>query len=704
MTRLKVLCTVGLAALLVSVLLVTGPAGGQEPQVSGWIMVTQFGAVGDGQTDDTLAFQQALDTAAQGPQKTVYVPAGTFLVKPGLEIAEGLTLRGDGPAHSRLLIPEGSTGALFSVAGDDVTIRDLALEGVIEDDYLRCIGIHIKSGRDIRVEKLRTRALQAGVNADSLAGGSGGDFAIRNLRVTDSTFVGPGHMGVGLHVCKDAAVDHCYIQGTEWGVSCSTSVGFRCENNTIEDCGGFGLRGLLQCEAHANHNTFRNCGWRDSGAAIAIDTSVNYECVGNLVDNRDVRHPGWGFEWEACSGLVCTGNVLRLSNYAPACGIWLHGRAGTNLTWFLDQGQLHMPSTRAAWAVQFLGQDDELVSDWQIAQPEACSLSSDRRVAIEGHRSLQVEIAAEAQSGLLAVKPLPEDRRRGWDINHMEMAVRGLNQSGAISVRLCRDEEGTDPVYQVPIPGLDWEFKGEINAYQRPQDLPGADAWYLYHLPIYFGGLGYARGGYSDQFEPVASVALYLDGPLEQSESFHLDAVHTPIGDNAYRDAGWIIADNCFYNAFNGVVLGNWFHNVQITDNVFEAKQLPYNRGNAALMLFSFHALVRPEDVARGLAVGEVWGERPENAAPEWVPGNDLVVPNPRAMFHQNVRFSGNIVDTYQQLVAVSGRDEGRFITHEDRLGLILTDNVLTDVDRMLPEGFPECQKISGNVEWGLRP
>jgi len=41
--------------------------------------VMKFGARGDGETDDTQAFQAALDTAAE-VRGTVYVPVGTYRV------------------------------------------------------------------------------------------------------------------------------------------------------------------------------------------------------------------------------------------------------------------------------------------------------------------------------------------------------------------------------------------------------------------------------------------------------------------------------------------------------------------------------------------------------------------------------------------------------------------------------------------------
>ncbi|MBI2479235.1 MAG: hypothetical protein HYV60_11560 [Planctomycetia bacterium] len=65
--------------------------------------VKDFGAVGDGKTDDTQAFQRAIEESAG---KTVFVPQGIYVIKDFLNIkASGTSLKGAGSRQSILKFP-----------------------------------------------------------------------------------------------------------------------------------------------------------------------------------------------------------------------------------------------------------------------------------------------------------------------------------------------------------------------------------------------------------------------------------------------------------------------------------------------------------------------------------------------------------------------------------------------------------------------
>jgi len=66
-------------------------AAAQNPD---FYCVHDFGAKGDGQTDDTVAFQKALDTAHQAGGGVVYAARGNYLFAGHLEVPAAVTLKG----------------------------------------------------------------------------------------------------------------------------------------------------------------------------------------------------------------------------------------------------------------------------------------------------------------------------------------------------------------------------------------------------------------------------------------------------------------------------------------------------------------------------------------------------------------------------------------------------------------------------------
>ena len=65
-----------------------------QPSARGEYDVGRFGAVGDGKTDATAAFQNAMDTAGKEGGGVVVVPKGNFLFKGHLNVPNNVTLRG----------------------------------------------------------------------------------------------------------------------------------------------------------------------------------------------------------------------------------------------------------------------------------------------------------------------------------------------------------------------------------------------------------------------------------------------------------------------------------------------------------------------------------------------------------------------------------------------------------------------------------
>lgn len=90
-----------------------------------WTNVKEFGAAGDATTDDTRAFQNALDAMYKSGGGTIYAPPGRYLFRGTITIPDGVTLQGSFhcvPSHAGIRDvgqpkPGDDGTALFVTAG-----------------------------------------------------------------------------------------------------------------------------------------------------------------------------------------------------------------------------------------------------------------------------------------------------------------------------------------------------------------------------------------------------------------------------------------------------------------------------------------------------------------------------------------------------------------------------------------------------------
>jgi len=195
--------------------------------------VKQYGAAGNGTTDDTAAIQAAID-AVPASGGTVMFPPGTYIVAPkktvGIVIKSNLRLAGAGKESvlkikdhlgdwQRLLSPRDLTGNVENFAVEDLTF-DANIqnnpESLINEKKVLTYQtfIHITSGRNLTVRRCRF-APYSGVWAVSFVGQT-----IGNCAVADSYFQ---------FVMRDANPDYdnsaVYIEGSHYVFSGNTFAG-----------------------------------------------------------------------------------------------------------------------------------------------------------------------------------------------------------------------------------------------------------------------------------------------------------------------------------------------------------------------------------------------------------------------------------------------------------------------------------------------
>jgi parallel beta-helix repeat protein len=121
-----------------------GVGGPPPPPPPGTYNVLDFGAVGDGVANDRAAIQAAVDAAAQAGGGIVYLPEGVYGIGndglnktyAGIQLADGVTLKGAGMGVSTLKVLDGTnisiTGVVrtpFNTPTSQVTMEDFTIDG-----------------------------------------------------------------------------------------------------------------------------------------------------------------------------------------------------------------------------------------------------------------------------------------------------------------------------------------------------------------------------------------------------------------------------------------------------------------------------------------------------------------------------------------------------------------------------------------------
>jgi hypothetical protein len=232
------------------------------------VSVKDYGAVGDGVTDDTAAIQAALNNGA----KNVFFPAGNYLTSATLRIVTsgqailgyGATLTNASVSASGFLI--GSTGAAF-VKTDNVTIEGMTFVGAdtgAGSAYSYAIGV------------------QPPTTTPYVYGGGCSKISVLNCTASGHAF------GVSATAADRLSVTGCRFGGMKYHASLTA--------------GGYGVLIQTCWDTVIENNQFLATSGDRHSIYVSADPSRTY-------DNNNV-----------CKGVVIAGNLINWSNVVGTTG------------------------------------------------------------------------------------------------------------------------------------------------------------------------------------------------------------------------------------------------------------------------------------------------------------------------------------------------------------------------------------------------
>lgn len=147
------------------------------PALADVVSVKDFGAVGDGATDDTAAIQAALDAVAARGGGTVLLPAGTFVVSPSgttkwLRVGSETTVQGAGDTATTVKVRDGAGDyrTVFGQASPSAVVRDVRFSALrIDQNAAGNLAADVRAGDAGRAQNAIAFTAFDGVTVEGVA-------------------------------------------------------------------------------------------------------------------------------------------------------------------------------------------------------------------------------------------------------------------------------------------------------------------------------------------------------------------------------------------------------------------------------------------------------------------------------------------------------------------------------------------------------
>ncbi|MDR3525940.1 MAG: glycosyl hydrolase family 28-related protein [Rhizomicrobium sp.] len=285
-----------------------------EQQPAGALSLTDFGASGKGESDDTEALR-ALIAAAAKSRKIAFVPAGDYKLTGDIELPSQVTLKGAGIWHTNFVGDEAlynqpSRRLRFKLTGVNSHLADFALLGKVKyrNDSEQNDGIFGAGARDCTVSRLWVEHTKVGMWF----------YVCRNITIEGCRLRNTFADGINLCVdVRDSTIENCTARNTGddcfaiWPAASDqgfTQRGSTPGNNVVRRCTGqapFLAQGASLYGGASNR--IEDCLFTDIGSGSGILISTTFETADKNTDNN-------------FSGLTTVRNCLL-----QRCGGYDHG-------------------------------------------------------------------------------------------------------------------------------------------------------------------------------------------------------------------------------------------------------------------------------------------------------------------------------------------------------------------------------------------
>lgn len=313
-----------------------------ENRLQDYVSVKDFGAVGDGITNDTAAIQAAVDAASR-----VYIPAGNYAISI-VSLNTNNTLFGDGDAsvlvslnttysvsddaENGLLNTKNISNVTLSnfkvdtnnnrptlkiILSSNVTIENVSMNGLLGTGQVFGYAIHLAGSTDVYVDSCRLADFYNGVymSRSSLATGTDcGNVYVRNCKIWQDNHGTTRQYPTGVYgyYVENMVVSNCYFANIKPSLAGS----------------GFAGYGVYEGDGDAVSVIVENCQFIDDDGVVTdetfgISTSLSdivkiSDCYFNGLTSHGVRVRGLQIAVADC---FVTGGMTT--------GILVGGRTGT---------------------------------------------------------------------------------------------------------------------------------------------------------------------------------------------------------------------------------------------------------------------------------------------------------------------------------------------------------------------------------------